>query len=212
MPGREVNALRSLPTMRSHRSRRTASSDSSRLRGGRSRSWIAVSYLNRTTRNTQEFIMAARKTTTAARRPRRRRRRSQARQEGREGRHQGADHQRHRAVSRRVSRAHAGRTGPDRPPRQQREERMAELVEEGKRFEPKVKQAIEDLKTKLQPKDGVSSTSRSSSSTAGLRSRSDEVALRGAHDRSPAPPGPADAQGSRRAVQEGREARRAAAP
>jgi poly(hydroxyalkanoate) granule-associated protein len=39
--------------------------------------------------------------------------------------------------------------------RQQREERMAELVEEGKRFEPKVKQAIEDLKTKLQPKDGV---------------------------------------------------------
>ncbi|HOL36226.1 MAG TPA: phasin family protein [Rubrivivax sp.] len=34
--------------------------------------------------------------------------------------------------------------------RQQRAERMAELVEEGKRFEPEVKQAFEDLKAKLQ--------------------------------------------------------------
>ena len=33
--------------------------------------------------------------------------------------------------------------------RQQRAERMAELVEEGKRFEPEVKQAFEDLKAKL---------------------------------------------------------------
>lgn len=39
--------------------------------------------------------------------------------------------------------------------RKQREERMADLIEEGKRFEPKVKQAIEDLKAKLQPKDGA---------------------------------------------------------
>ncbi len=36
--------------------------------------------------------------------------------------------------------------------RQQRNERMAELVEEGKRFEPEVKQAIEDLKAKIQIK------------------------------------------------------------
>jgi len=34
--------------------------------------------------------------------------------------------------------------------RQQRDERKAELVEEGKRFEPEVKQAFEDLKAKLQ--------------------------------------------------------------
>jgi len=33
--------------------------------------------------------------------------------------------------------------------RQQRDERKAELVEEGKRFEPEVKQAFEDLKAKL---------------------------------------------------------------
>ena len=37
--------------------------------------------------------------------------------------------------------------------RQQREERMADLIEEGKRFEPKVKRAIEDLKAKLQPSE-----------------------------------------------------------
>lgn len=35
--------------------------------------------------------------------------------------------------------------------RQQREERMAELVEAGKRFEPKFKGTIEELKAKLQP-------------------------------------------------------------
>ena len=33
--------------------------------------------------------------------------------------------------------------------RKQREERMADLIEEGKRFEPKVKRAIEDLKAKF---------------------------------------------------------------
>ncbi|TXH53262.1 MAG: hypothetical protein E6Q93_19625 [Burkholderiaceae bacterium] len=37
--------------------------------------------------------------------------------------------------------------------RKQREERMADLIEEGKRFEPKVKRAIEDLKAKLQPSE-----------------------------------------------------------
>jgi len=36
--------------------------------------------------------------------------------------------------------------------RQQRNERMAELVEEGKRFEPEVKQAIDNLKAKIQIK------------------------------------------------------------
>lgn len=37
--------------------------------------------------------------------------------------------------------------------RKQREEQMAELVAEGKRFEPKVKQAIEELKAKVQPSE-----------------------------------------------------------
>ena len=37
--------------------------------------------------------------------------------------------------------------------RKQREERMAELVAEGKRFEHKVKQAIEDLKARVQPSE-----------------------------------------------------------
>lgn len=39
--------------------------------------------------------------------------------------------------------------------RQQREDRMAELIAEGKRMEPKVKKALDDMKAKLQPKGGA---------------------------------------------------------
>lgn len=39
--------------------------------------------------------------------------------------------------------------------RQAREERLNDLIAEGKRFEPKFKQAIEDMKAKLQPKEGA---------------------------------------------------------
>lgn len=39
--------------------------------------------------------------------------------------------------------------------RKAREERRDDLIAEGKRLEPKFKQAIEDIKAKLQPKDGA---------------------------------------------------------
>lgn len=39
--------------------------------------------------------------------------------------------------------------------RKAREERRNDLIAEGKRLEPKFKQAIEDIKAKLQPKDGA---------------------------------------------------------
>lgn len=39
--------------------------------------------------------------------------------------------------------------------RKAREDRLNDLIAEGKRFEPKFKQAIDDVKAKLQPKEGA---------------------------------------------------------
>lgn len=39
--------------------------------------------------------------------------------------------------------------------RKAREERLNDLIAEGKRFEPKFKKAVEELKAKLQPKEGT---------------------------------------------------------
>lgn len=39
--------------------------------------------------------------------------------------------------------------------RQARADRMSDLIAEGKRFEPKFKQAVEDIKARLQPKGGA---------------------------------------------------------